>query len=138
MDFMFIDTIFGKRLDLFIIMELKTRQIIRCDLTQNPCGEFVKQRIELFSDEYQDQELTLIHDNAAQFTSIDYSWYDIKGVNICSYAPNMNAYVERLNGSIRREAFDYFLLFSEKHVRKIISEYIEYYNHYRPSYGFFD
>ena len=58
MDFMVIDTIFGKRLYLFIIMKLKIRQIIRCDLTQNPCREFVKQRIELFSDEYQDQQIT--------------------------------------------------------------------------------
>jgi len=63
----------------------------------------VKQRVMLFSEEYQDQEITLIYDNAAQFISIDYSWFDSKGVNTCSYAPNVNAYVERLNGSIRRE-----------------------------------
>ncbi len=44
----------------------------------------------------------------------------------------MNSYVERLNGSIRREALDHFLLFSEKQVRKIVKEYIEYYNHFRP------
>ncbi len=47
----------------------------------------------------------------------------------------MNAYVERLNGSIRREALDHFLLFSEKQVRKIVKEYVEYYNHQRPHQG---
>ncbi len=86
MDFMTIDTLFGKRFYLLIILELKSRRIIRYDLTENPCREFVKQRIELFSEEFQDKK-TLIYDNAPQFTSIDYSWYGIKGVNICTSAP---------------------------------------------------
>ena len=47
----------------------------------------------------------------------------------------MNAYVERLNSTIRREALDHFLLFSEKQVRKIIKEYVEYYNYQRPHQG---
>jgi len=134
MDLMTIDTLLGKRFYLLIILELKSRRIIRYDLTENPCREFVKQRIELFSEDYQEKK-TIIYDNALQFTSIDYSWYGIKGVNICTSAPNMNAFVERLNGTIRREALDHFLLFSEKQVRKIISEYVSYYNYQRPHQG---
>ena len=149
MDFMTVDTLFGKRFYLLIIFELKSRRIIRYDLTETPCREFIKQRIALFAEDFSDQKVTIIHDNAAQFTSIDYSWFGIKGVNICSYAPKagrkqafcspmlpgMNAYVERLNGSIRREALDHFLLFSEKQVRKIIREYVHYHNHQRPHQG---
>ncbi len=134
MDFMTVDTLFGKRFYLLIILELKTRKIIRYDLTGNPCREFVKQRIELFSEDFEEKK-TLIYDNALQFTSIDYSWYGIKGVNICTSAPNMNANVERLNGTIRREALDHFLLFSEKQVRKIVSEFVEYYNNQRMHQG---
>ncbi len=48
---------------------------------------------------------------------------------------NMNAFVERLNGSIRREALDHFLLISEKQVRKIIQAYVHYYNKLRPYQG---
>jgi len=47
----------------------------------------------------------------------------------------MNAYIERTIGSIRRESLDHFLLISEKQVRRIIKEYIDYYNHYRPHQG---
>ncbi len=136
MDFMSIDTLFGKRFYLLIILELKSRKIIRYDLTNNPCREFGKQRIELFAEEFEKQKITLTYNNASQFTSIDYSWYGIKGINICSYAPNMNAYVERLNGSIRREALDHFLLLSEKQIRNIIRKFVEYYNHQRPHQGF--
>ena len=42
MDFMTIDTLLGKRFYLLIILELKSRKIIRYDLTENPCREFVK------------------------------------------------------------------------------------------------
>ncbi len=133
-DFMTIDTLFGKRFYLLIILELKTRKIVRFDFTENPSREFVKQRIQLFSEEFPEHK-TLIYDNAPQFTSTDYSWYDIKGVNISPSAPNMNAFAERVIGTIKREALDHFLLFSEKQVKNIIREYVDYYNHYRPHQG---
>ncbi len=59
----------------------------------------------------------------------------MKGVNISPFAPNMNAFVERVNGSIRREALEHYLLFSENQVRKIVKSYVEYYNHHRPHQG---
>ena len=84
------------------------------------------------------EKKTLIYDNAPQFTSIDYEMFGIKGVNISPAAPNMNAYTERVNGSIRQEALDHFLLFSEKQIRKVLTEYINYYNHLRPHRGIKD
>ncbi len=134
MDYMTIDTLFGKRLYLLLIMQLKTRKIVKWSLTAFPCREFVRQRIIDFTEEYPDKP-RLIHDNDPQFTSIDFSQYNIKATNTCISAPNMNAYVERLIGTIRREALDHFLLFSEKQVKKIISEFVEYYNKFRPHQG---
>lgn len=74
-------------------MELKSRRIVQNYLTEYPVKEFIKQRIELFAEENQGKKM-LIYDNAPQFTSIDYRWHNIKGVNICTSAPNMNAYTE--------------------------------------------
>ena len=134
MDFMTIDTIFGKRFYLLIVLRLSTREIKYWDITENPNKEFVRQRII----EIQDQdpgEKYLIHDNALQFTSINYPAYGIEGVHTSVAAPNMNAYVERVIGTIRREAFDHFFLVSERQVRNIISKYVHYYNRYRPHQG---
>lgn len=61
MDYMTIDTLFGKRFYLLVILELKSRKIVRWSLTQYPCREFVKQRIIEFSEEYPNSHL--IHDN---------------------------------------------------------------------------
>ena len=131
MDFMTIDTLFAKRFYLLVILELKSRRIATWSLTEFPRREFVKQRIIDFSHEFPEEKY-LIHDNASQFTALDFSMYDIKAVATSVAAPNMNAFTERLMGSIIREALDHFLLFSEKQVRKIIAAYVDYYNHFRP------
>ena len=134
MDFMTIDTIFGKRLYLLIVLKLKTREIHYWDLTEHPTTEFVRQRIIEIQDQNPEGKY-LIHDNAPQFTTIDYQNYGINGVNTSVAAPNMNAFTERVIGTIRREALDHFLLFSERQTRNVLSEYIEYYNQYRPHQG---
>jgi hypothetical protein len=49
--------------------------------------------------------------------------------------PGMNTYVERVIGTIRREALDNFLMISEKQIQNIIKNYVNYYNHFRPHQG---
>ena len=134
MDFMTIDTLFGTRLYLLIILELKTRKIVRHDLTEYPVREFVKQRIQLFSEDHPERK-TLIYDNAPQFTSIVFSDYGITGVNTSLESPNMNAYIERLIGTIRREVLDHFLLISRNQIKYLVSEFVEYYNSKRMHQG---
>jgi putative transposase len=51
---------------------------------------------------------------------------------------NMNAYAERFVRSIRQEALDHFILISEKQIKKIVEEYVNYYNKYRPHQGIGD
>ncbi len=134
MDFMIINTLFGKRLHLLIIMQLKTRKITSWEITEFPSREFVRQRLILFSEEVTVNPV-LIHDNASVFSSIDFKDYGIREVNTCVGSPNMNAFVERLNGTIRREALDHFLLISQKQVRNIISEFVDFYTNHRIHQG---
>ncbi len=47
----------------------------------------------------------------------------------------MNSIAERWVGSVRREALDYFLIFSEKQLKRILWLYISYYNSQRPHQG---
>jgi putative transposase len=47
-------------------------------------------------------------------------------------APRANAFCERFLGSLRRECLDYMLILSERHLRRIVSEYITYFNQARP------
>jgi putative transposase len=66
---------------------------------------------------------------------LNYLDYGIKGIKTSVKAPNMNALAERFIGSVRREALDYYLLISEKQIKRILQEYIAYYNTKRPHQG---
>src|SRR5215208_6139829 len=43
-------------------------------------------------------------------------------------SPWQNGYAERLISSIRRECLDHVLVFGERHLRHVLSCYIDYYN----------
>jgi transposase InsO family protein len=46
-------------------------------------------------------------------------------------SPWQNAYVERVIGSIRRECLDHVVVFNERHLRRVLSSYVDYYHHTR-------
>jgi putative transposase len=46
-------------------------------------------------------------------------------------SPWQNAYVERVIGSIRRECLDHLVIFNERHLRRILSSYVDYYQRTR-------
>ena len=43
-------------------------------------------------------------------------------------SPWQNAYVERVIGSIRRECLDQVVIFNERHLRNVLSSYVDYYH----------
>ena len=55
----------------------------------------------------------------------------IKVIKIAPQSPWQNPYGERVIGSISRECLNHFIIFNEKHLLKILDEYVEYYNNCR-------
>jgi putative transposase len=47
-------------------------------------------------------------------------------------APNSNAFAERWVRTVRNECLDRLLIFNEAHLRRVLREYIAYYNTARP------
>lgn len=133
MDFFTIDTVLNGRFYVFFMLHHKTREIVQYAVTRNPTREFVRQQLIEFEQRL-DNIIYLIHDGAAQF-NLNYPAYGIKGIKISVNAPNMNALAERFVGSVRREALDYYLFFSEKQILHVLQEYIVYFNTKRPHQG---
>jgi transposase InsO family protein len=53
----------------------------------------------------------------------------IREVRIAPHAPWQNPFVERVIGSIRRECLDHVVVFSERHLRRLLRTYRAYYSH---------
>jgi putative transposase len=51
----------------------------------------------------------------------------IKEVVTAPRSPWQNAYVERVIGSIRRECLDHIVIVNERHLRRVLSSYVDYY-----------
>ena len=56
----------------------------------------------------------------------------VEEVITAARSPWQNPYVERMIGSIRRECLDHLVVLNERQLRRILSEYIAYYNKVRP------
>jgi putative transposase len=48
------------------------------------------------------------------------------------FAPNLNAFAERWVRSIREECLNHFVVFGEEHLRHLITQYLTFYNQFRP------
>jgi len=46
-------------------------------------------------------------------------------------SPWQNPYVERVIGSIPRECLDHFIIFNERHLRRVLASYQDYYHRTR-------
>lgn len=77
----------------------------------------------------------LIHDRDSIFSaSLDkaLSNFGLKVLRTPIRAPKANAYCERLMGTIRRECLDHIIPMSERHLRRILREWVAHYNRGRP------
>ena len=57
----------------------------------------------------------------------------IRGMPIPYRAPNANAYVERLNRTLREQVLDHFVFLNVRHLMRVLKNYVDYYNRARPS-----
>ena len=137
-DFFTVNTLFGKSYYVLFIIELKTRKLVQWRMTEHPTREFVRQQLIEFEEYLNYKHAYLIHDNGSQYITIDYEDYGITGKATGKRSPNMNVYAERFVRSIRQEALDHFILFSARQVKKIVNEYVNYYNKYRHHQGIND
>ncbi len=59
------------------------------------------------------------------------STVDIDEVITAPASPWQNAYAERVIGTLRRELFDHVIVFNERHLKRLMSSYLDYYHPWR-------
>ena len=141
-DFLTVETIRLRTLYILFFIELGTRRVYLAGCTAHPTSAWVTQQARnLAWDLHDTRELPvrlLIHDRDAKFTvSFDsvFASEDVKAVLTPYRSPKANAFAERWVRTVREECLDHLLIISEGHLRRVLTEYVEYYNRRRPHQG---
>ncbi len=116
-----------------LILTYDRRKIVRLDVTQHPTAGWLSRQVtEGFP--WDTSPLFLLPDRDSSYGSIFRKRVEAMGITEVVTAPRspwQNAYVERVIGSIRRECLDEVAIFNERHLRRVLSSYVGYYQRSR-------
>jgi putative transposase len=127
-----------QRLYCLFVMEVGFRCVHILGVTANPDGAWATQQIRNLLMDLEGCAAgfrSLIRDRAGQFTaSFDAALADagIEAVKTPPRSPRANAYAERFVLTVRTEVTDRMLIFGERHLRTVLTEYETHYNGRRP------
>ena len=124
-----------------MFIELGTPRVHLAGVTSHPNGLWVAQQARQFIWEFEETESSfrcLIRDNHNKYTAAFDTVFESSNIHIIPTpvkAPNANAYTERWVRSVRQESLDHLLIVNESHLRRVLDEYLAYYNNRRTHQG---
>jgi len=140
-DFFTVETAFLQTFYVLFFIELGSRQVHFAGVTTNPNQIWVTQQARQLVWELSDREQPmrfLIHDNDGSFCPAFDTVFESEGFHVIPTpvrAPNANAFSERWIRSAREECLDLILIFNAAHLRRVMIEFVVYYNTARPHQG---
>jgi hypothetical protein len=148
-DFFTIETIRLQTIYVLFFIELGTRRIHFAGCTEKPDAIWVTQQARQLIWDLDDSNQTfrfLIHDHDTKFSSLFDNVFFSESINIIHtpfQAPKANSFAERRVRSVREECLDHILIkaspvspgIDQNHLRRVLKEYVNYYNHHRPHQG---
>lgn len=140
-DFFTIETLFLKTIYILFFIEIGTRRVHFAGCTDHPNKRWMTQQARQIIWILNEQDTTmrfLIRDRDTKFTQSFDSVFESEGIDIIRTpirAPNANAYAERWVRTVREECFDKLIVVNEKHLKRVMNEYVTYYNTARPHQG---
>jgi len=119
---------------VFVILDVRTRRIAHFNVTAHPTADWTLQQFrEVITEEKRYR--FLIHDRDSIYSADLDAALKSMGLSILKTplrAPQANAFCERLGGTIRRECLDFLIALSERHLARILKEWVAHYNRGRP------
>jgi putative transposase len=136
-DFFTVPTVMFRVIYVFLVLGNARRRIIHFNVTTNPTAAWTGQQIaEAFP--WDTAPSYLIRDRDSIYGSLfkrRVSAMGIKQIQTSKRSPWQNPYVERVIGSIRWECLDHVIILNERHLRRVLRDYLDYYHRSRTHLG---
>jgi len=136
-DFHQVTDVFFRPLFAVFITELGSRRMVHLGVTRSPSDEWIAQQLREATP-FGEVPRYLILDNDAKYASHVDAVAVGSGIEVLRTpikASHANAVCERLLGSVRRECLDHVLILREAHLRRVLLEYMVYFNQALPHQG---
>jgi putative transposase len=133
MDFFVVPTATCKVLFVLVILAHERRRVVHFHVTEHPTAEWTAQQVvEAFP--WGEAPRYLLRDRDGIFGASfrqPVRNMGIEDVLVAPRSPWQDPYVERLIGSIRRDALDHVVILNERHLKRILTRYVAYYHRWR-------
>ena len=129
-DFFTVPTATFRVLFVFIVLRHDRRRLVHFNVTDHPSAAWTAQQIvEAFpwdsAPRYVLRDRDRIYSPSFNRRVVALG---IQQVLTAPRAPWQNPFVERLIGSLRRECFDHVIVLDERHLKRMLREYVDYYH----------
>jgi transposase InsO family protein len=130
LDFFTVPTATFRVLFVLVVLSHGRRRLMHFNVTEHPTARWTaRQLVEACGLEETPRYLIRGRDQVyGEGFSCQARTLDIEEAVIAARSPWQNAYAERVIGSIRRECLDHVVVIGERNLRRILSEYVDYYN----------
>jgi putative transposase len=138
LDFFTVETVGQTRLYVLFVVEVQRRCVHLVGITAHPTGAWVAQQARnllMDLDEQAHRFRYLIRDRDAKFTAAFDAVFGASGIDVVKIpprAPRANAYAERWVRTVRAECLDWTLVWNERQLHRVLTEYLRHYNTVRP------
>ena len=137
-DFFAVETVWLETLYVLVLIELASRRVHLAGVSAHPCSTWVTRQARNLCFELDGRETPvsfLIHDRDAKFSDTFAEVFRMEGVRVIRApirSPKANVFAERFVKTARCECLDHLLIFGERHLRRVLREYLQQYDQERP------
>lgn len=136
-DFVQIYDLLFRTVFVFFIIELGSRRVVHVNVTRHPTDAWVAQQVRETTP-YDERPRFLIRDNDSKYGQTFTRVAKDRRIDVLRTpvrAPKANSVCERFIGSVRRECLDHMIVLGDRHLQRLIGEYVAFFNHARPHQG---